>query len=235
MKKIVVIFVIMISLVSGIVVYASNSVDSSIKMNEDVTETIEKQENDIKETKAKKIKVDIKGEVVNPGVYELEENARVIDAINMAGGLNEQADTDAINLSKILKDENVIVIYNLNSQTNNIEEYKRKVDACLIDYNDACINGEIVNSTNNSSNKEIEESKDNNSDSKAKENQNQVININQASLEQLTSLSGIGVSKAQKIIDYRNNNGSFKTIEDIKNVSGIGDSVFEKIKNYITV
>ncbi len=62
-----------------------------------------------------------------------------------------------------------------------------------------------------------------------------LININTASLEQLMTLSGIGESKANSIISYREENGNFKTIEDITNVSGIGQALYEKIKDYITV
>ena len=64
---------------------------------------------------------------------------------------------------------------------------------------------------------------------------NELININTASKSELTALNGIGDVKAQAIIDYRNTNGNFKSIEDILNVSGIGDAVFAKIKDYITV
>ena len=61
------------------------------------------------------------------------------------------------------------------------------------------------------------------------------ININTATTEELQALSGIGETKAQAIVDYRTQNGKFETIEDLKNVSGIGDSTFEKIKENITV
>ena len=61
------------------------------------------------------------------------------------------------------------------------------------------------------------------------------ISINNASKEELMNLPGIGESKAISIIKYREENGNFATIEDIKNVSGIGDSLFDKIKDYITV
>ena len=61
------------------------------------------------------------------------------------------------------------------------------------------------------------------------------VNLNTATLEELTSLPGIGESTAQKIIDYRKQNGKFKAIEDLKNVSGIGESKFDNIKDKITV
>lgn len=61
------------------------------------------------------------------------------------------------------------------------------------------------------------------------------ININTASKELLTTLSGIGNGKAENIISYREENGRFAAIDDIKNVSGIGDSIFESIKDFITV
>lgn len=62
-----------------------------------------------------------------------------------------------------------------------------------------------------------------------------LININTASIEELMNITGIGESKAKSIIQYRDENGNFKVIEDIKNVSGIGDALFEKIKGSITV
>ena len=61
------------------------------------------------------------------------------------------------------------------------------------------------------------------------------VNLNEADIEALQTLDGIGEVKAKAIIDYRDKNGPFKQIEDIKNVSGIGDSVYEKIKDNITV
>ncbi|MGM0402383.1 MAG: ComEA family DNA-binding protein, partial [Thermodesulfobacteriota bacterium] len=61
------------------------------------------------------------------------------------------------------------------------------------------------------------------------------ININTASVEQLTNVAGIGPAIAQRIVDYREKNGGFGTVEEIVNVRGIGDKTFEKIKTYITV
>jgi competence protein ComEA len=84
-----------------------------------------------------------------------------------------------------------------------------------LDKNDACIKEE------------------NNTDIKV-EDEKKLINLNNALKEELMNIPGIGESKAKSIIEYRNKN-KFITIEDIKNVSGIGDSVFEKIKGYITI
>ena len=61
------------------------------------------------------------------------------------------------------------------------------------------------------------------------------VNINESSIEELTTISGIGESKAKAIIEYRTANGPFKSVEDIKNVSGIGDKLYDKIKAYITI
>lgn len=174
----------------------------------------------------KTIKVDIKGNVQNPGVYEFKEGTRVIDAINTAGGLMENSNTDLINLSQQLTDEMIIIIYT-NDQINEYKNNNTKVEyvyievpSCPDKINDACINKQTELSQKEETNEEKSNSK---------------ISINQANVEELTSLSGIGEKKANDIIEYRNQNGNFKTIEDLKNVNGIGDALFEKIKDYITI
>lgn len=164
-------------------------------------------------------KIDIKGEINNPGIYEMPIDSRVIDVINKAGGLTENANTTVINLSKKISDEMVIIIYS-NAQVMDFKNTKKE-EASLIEKcqqkddislrNDAC----IENNTTDSSNK--------------------LISINTATKEELMTLPGIGEAKAQEIIDYRTKNGNFNTIEDIKNISGIGESVFAKIKDYITI
>ena len=164
--------------------------------------------------------VDIKGEINNPGVYEVEPGKRIIDVINMAGGLTDKADTSILNLSKKVKDEMYIIDYS-NDQ---IKEYKEKLlpskeiikkveekIICPDTSNDACAKNNTIKEESNITGK---------------------ININTASKEELMTLTGIGESKADKIIEYRKNN-KFNTIEDIKNISGIGDSIFEKIKDNI--
>lgn len=180
-----------------------------------------------KNTSSKTIYVDVKGAVKNPGVYELSNTSRVIDAINLAGGLSDLSDTINLNLSKKLSDEMIIIVY---TKTELSTYYKKNNNrnavcaslecVCIDDYNDACISKESSNKSNGKT--------DNTTKST-----NSKVSINTASKEELMSLSGIGESKAEKIITYRNDNGKFNSIEDLKKVSGIGDSIFEKIKDKI--
>ena len=162
----------------------------------------------IKEENKEKIKVDIKGAIINPGVYEVENDSRIIDIINMAGGLREDANIDYLNLSELLKDQMVIKIFTNEEIGNN-----KKVE---IIYEYIPLECECIkeNECNEVSNK---------------------ININKASKEELMTLTGFGEAKALNVIKYRLENGDFKSIEEIMNVSGIGESVFEKIKEDITV
>lgn len=182
-----------------------------------------------KNTSIKTIYVDVKGAVKNPGVYELSNTSRVIDAINLAGGLSDLADTINLNLSKKLSDEMIIIVY---TKTELSTYYKKNNNrnavcaslecVCIDDYNDACISKESANKSNSKT--------DNTTKST-----NSKVSINTATKEELMTLSGIGESKAEKIITYRNDNGKFNSIEDLKKVSGIGDSIFEKIKDKITL
>ena len=177
-------------------------------------ETKEKDSNK-KENTQTKVLVDVKGEVNNPSVYELTTNNTVIDAINQAGGLTKKSDTSNINLSKKLEDEMVIIVYSKEE----IKQMKKDTQVECPPCNNACI-------TENDEKAKLT-TKENMPTGK--------ININTADLTALQTLDGIGESKAKAIIEYRTKNGDFKTIEDIKNVSGIGDSVYEKIKDNITI
>lgn len=156
--------------------------------------------------------VDIKGSVKNPGVYEFKENDRVIDAIELAGGLKENANTSNINLSKKLESEMVIYVYSDKEIKNG-----NKILSC-----DTVCNTEVIEVNNCVEN------------ITTKNNSSTLVNINTATIEELQTISGIGESKAQNIIDYREINGSFKSVEEIKNISGIGDALYEKIKDKIT-
>lgn len=184
--------------------------------------------------------VDIKGSVNNPGVYSLEKGKRVVDVINIAGGLKNDANTKLLNLSREVADEMVIVVYS-NSELQNYQSLKETKEVveniCKEEIkNDACIcndnSSEVVGETETKEEKEELKESDT---SDTEEITTDKININTATLEELITLPKIGEAKAKAIIEYRNTSGLFKTIEDIKNVSGIGDSLFESIKDYITI
>ena len=162
----------------------------------------EEQENSNLVSKEEKntIVIYITGEVVNQGIYEMEYNSRISDAIEKAGGLTEKANIKDINLASLLEDEMKIYIPN-------IEEA-----------------GKVENV--------VEE---NPITSKREEKTKSKININTATQSDLETLPGIGEATALKIINYRKEKGKFFKIEDIKNVSGIGESKFSKIKDMITV
>lgn len=193
-----------------------------------ISDNLEKVEESSNVSEEKYILVDIKGEVKKPGVYKLKENSRVIDAINVSGGLTKKAYTKYINLSRILKDENVIIVNSTSeikkvSSGNNITEVKINNDS----KNSASISeSELITNDN------VKSEEDNTVNSL--EN-NQKVNINTATKEELMKLSNIGESKAEKIIEYRTANGNFNSIEDIKKVSGIGDKLYDSIKENITV
>ena len=171
--------------------------------------------------------VDVKGEVKKPGVYELDSDSRVIDALNMAG-LTKESNTKFINLSKIISDEMVIFIYS-NDEVNNMLESTNVESICDVVHNNACVDSEESIIYDKGMDKV-----ESNLLNKSEEENDNIININTATLEELLTLSGIGESKAKSIIEYRAKT-PFNKIEDIMNVSGIGESLYNKIKENITV
>ncbi len=193
--------------------------------------------NNLKEEKIEEEKiyyyVDVKGYVNNPGVYSIEKGKRVVDVINKAGGLKKDANTSLLNLSMEVRDAMVIIVYS-NSELNNYqalqEKNKTTEEICHENIqNDACIcntESDDTSKINETSSKD-EATSSNEVSSK--------ININKASLEELMTLKNIGESKAKAIIEYRTTVGLFKTIDEIKNVSGIGDTIFESLKDFITI
>lgn len=186
----------------------------------------EKEETNKKDNQKENVFVDIKGAIANPGVYELEQNKKVIDVVNLAGGFLENANTQTINLAKKLTNEMVIIIYtNEEIKLAMTEEKTAKVIdntcVCPVLKNDACINKN--------------ETKKDTTTSNEPETITEPININTASASDFDKLPGIGASKAESIVQYREKNGPFEKIEDLKEISGIGDALFEKIKDYITI
>jgi competence protein ComEA len=159
------------------------------------------------------IAVHVIGAVPRPGLYEFQDGARVQDAIDAAGGLLAEADTDAINLAALLEDgQKLDVPYKTGQEPNN---------------DDSSSSPDLPSADSDGSDTP---SGDENSNTNA-----DLVNINTATLDELDALPGIGPTTAQKIIDYRDENGSFLSIEDILNVSGIGPATFDEIKDLITV
>lgn len=190
--------VIMLIIIGGIIYYNYYKENDNAEILEEVyVENTEK----IEDTE-EKIIIHITGEVNNEGIVKINSNSRLIDAIEAAGGLTENADISKINLAYIVSDGQKIYIPNVNDL---IEEY---IDS-------EAGEGVIVEDINSS--------------------KKTLININTATQTELETLTGIGASTALKIINYRNENGKFKNIEEIKNVSGIGDAKYEAIKDNICV
>lgn len=212
----VVVITLLLFLYVGSFIYISTKIIKTEKGSENETNVLAKE--DLKEetnteTSEKEIVVDVKGSVKKPGVYKIKENSRVTDAIDAAGGLSKNANTRFINLSKLLSDGDVVVIYSNEEIEDAKKEDKIVVETpCICEEvkNDACYKEETTNT-------------------------NGKININTATINELMTLTGIGESKAKLIIEYRTQNGNFKDIKDIMKVKGISETLFSKFKENITI
>ncbi|WP_105243414.1 helix-hairpin-helix domain-containing protein [Streptococcus suis] len=162
------------------------------------SELIEETSTEVSEEPSQLV-VDVKGAVAKPGLYTLEADARVNDAVEAAGGLTSQADPKSINLAQKLSDEAVVYVA---SKDENIS---------------------VVASTTASSAMSQEEKN------------TSLVNLNTATEADLQTISGIGAKRATDIIAYREANGGFKSVDDLNNVSGIGDKTMESIRPYVTV
>ncbi len=155
--------------------------------------------------------VDIKGAVKHPGVYLVNENNIIKDIIDLAGGLKSNATTSNLNLAEKVTSAMVITV-NTKSE---LTTQKPSTTTTTTNNKTECTTRIISDCGNTEENSKL-------------------VNINTASKEELMSVPNIGASKADSIIIYRSEN-SFKKIEDIMNVSGIGETLFVKIKDHITV
>lgn len=196
---------------------ASNTTDEEHSFN--YVSTLES--NNVKDNNY--INVEVKGAVESPGVYKMDEENIINDVISLAGGFKKEAYTNNINLSMHLKDEMLIYVYT-KSEHSKIESSKKEESQSVI------MQKEIINTCINNGESIIITGED-----VTVVNSNDLININTATKEELTKLNGIGDAKANAIIEYRNNNGLFNSIEGLLNVPGISQSLYDKIKAYITV
>lgn len=224
MKKInkkIVVYIIIISVIALIIYEVAIKRENLIENITDINTIETSEENETKEQEkvdiTKKIMVYITGEVKKPGIYELEENSRIKDVIEEAGGLKETADITDINLATILQDEDKITIPSK-------EENKQEKQ-----------NTEKIQSNKQGKTTEKSQNTTSISTNATGKNQNTKVNINTATQTELETLPGIGPSIASKIVSYRKENGKFKSIEEIKKVSGIGESKYANIKGLIKV
>lgn len=203
--------VIGIAIVIIIVGYYYINSTKEVYGNKEVQNLVENNETVVEEEEQEKqeektILVHITGAVEKNGVVKVKENARINDAIEAAGGITEEADLSDVNLAYIITDGQKIYIPNKEDKINK--------------QNNIVIENPGTNVIKEETNTQVKKG---------------IVNINKAGLEELMSLQGIGESTAWKIIEYRALNGTYKNIEDIKNVSGVGDAKFNAIKDFITV
>lgn len=175
-------------------IHDSSKADIKIESSGQTSES-EQAEPDTETGEARVIYVDISGAVVYPGVYQVAEDTRLYEVIEMAGGLAEDADTDSVNRASFVEDGQKIIIP---------------------------LKGEAKSGAISSG-----------ASSSAGITADGLVNINTASADELKTLSGIGDVTAQKIIEYRSSK-AFVNIEDIMSVNGIGNGIFQKIRDRIT-
>ena len=170
---------------------------------------------------AKTIFVHVCGAVVNPDVYELPVGSRVYEAVRMAGGFTENADSNYVNQAQLLSDGVKLVIPTLEQTQLTVSEGEEGLQLGIVG-NQGSDNGQNV------SNAAINGSEGSGQgDGK--------ININTASEAELCNIPGIGAVRAAAIVAYRQDKGGFSSIEDIMNVAGIKEGTYEKIKDSIKV
>ena len=172
--------------------YIVGDTDSSIMQDESIAEDAE--EENYEQEENSKVTVFVSGEVLNQRVVELEKGKRLIDAVEICGGLTEKADLNAVNLALVLEEEGHYII------------------PAIGDTN--VLNATNLNQMNSSSN---------------------LVNINSADIELLKTLPGVGDVLGQRILDKREELGKFTSIDQLNDVSGIGDKKFSDIKDKVTI
>ena len=169
-----------------------------------------------KEMQQAMIYVDVCGAVANPGVFQLAAGSRGFQAIEAAGGYLPEAALTCVNRAGVLTDGQQIYIL-----TQKEMERQGLDPAEMAGASDGQMNGSAGTGQNTGI--------------AAQAQQDNRININTADETQLTTLTGIGATRAQAIIAYRQENGPFAAIEEIMNVQGIKEGTFAKIKDEIVV
>ncbi len=169
-----------------------------------------------KEENNDEIRVYVCGAVKNPAVYSMTSDKRTVDAIDAAGGLTDDAGSDYINLAAKLSDGQKLYV-----------PTKHEIEEALAEGEE--LYSSVVNITKNTPGAGSLDADGNATNSDGK------VDINRADKATLMTLPGIGESKADKIIAYRESNGGFSSIEDIMLVGGIKEGLFNKVKDRICV
>ncbi|WP_347350853.1 helix-hairpin-helix domain-containing protein [Acetoanaerobium noterae] len=172
--------------------YIIGDTDSSTIQDESIAEDAE--EENYEQEENSNVTVFVSGEVLNQRVVEIEKGKRLIDAVEICGGLTENADLNAVNLALVLEEEGHYII------------------PAIGDMN--VLNATNLNQVNSSSN---------------------LVNINSADIELLKTLPGVGDVLGQRILDKREELGKFTSIDQLNDVSGIGDKKFSDIKDKVTI
>ena len=150
------------------------------------------------------IVVDVGGAVARPGVYRLPADARVCDAVDLAGGATARADLSAVNLAARLADGQQVVV-------------PEKGQSASADGTGAGAEGGGAPSTGETGGSGVP------------------VNLNTATIDELDALAGVGPATAQKIVDFREANGGFSSVEQLLDVPGIGDAKFAALKDQVTI
>lgn len=185
----------------------SQSINMSSNNNSAANASSVSNASNVASSESKTVTCDISGAVKHQGVYTLKNGARLQELIEAAGGTTDKAQLKAINRAILLKDQDKIHI-----------PYKgEKVDSAL-----------TAGTGNNSASAAANSSSEN-------QGSGEKVNLNTADVAGLQKLTGIGEKKAEQIIAYREQNGSFKKVEDLMQVSGIGEKTFASLKDQLTV
>ncbi|WP_328752300.1 helix-hairpin-helix domain-containing protein [Facklamia lactis] len=192
---------------------SSNVIDLDQELLVEESLVLESTEMDQEDKGELVIYVDLKGAVKHPGVYALNQGARLFDAIEKAGGFTEDAGQDALNLALLLEDQMMIEVLTVDEINNRDRLTSTESEGLVSDSLPTYVHSVREEGSV----------------------QNSLVNINRADQTELETLPNIGPKKASDIIAYRQEQGSFKSVEELQEVSGIGPKTFETLKSLITV
>lgn len=199
--------------VSGMIFFQMTACRSNYEQAEGImeistqSEVIQETESEPESITDEKVYIDICGAVVKPGVYEVDRGSRLFEVLRMAGGFSEDADREYINQARTVEDGEQIRF----PTREEAEKYRESGNSEQMNP----VSGDSVKSSTAAGNGKI--------------------NINNASGDQLCTIPGVGTAKAESIIQYREEHGPFGKTEDIMQVTGIKQGMYDKMKEHITV